>query len=47
VSIVLPDELEKELRRRAAELYGYKRGFITRAVIDAINDWLSKKREKK
>jgi len=46
VSVILPNELEEELRRRAAEVYGYKRGFITKAIIEAIVNWLERRREK-
>jgi len=46
ITISLPNNLEEELRRRAIELYGYKKGSLSKAVTDAIADWLERRREK-
>jgi len=47
ITISLPNNLEEELRRRIIELYGYKKGNLSKAVTEAIVDWLERKREKK
>jgi len=40
VTLTIPDDLEERLRRKAAEKYGLKRGFLRKAVIEAIRQWL-------
>jgi hypothetical protein len=41
MQIVIPDELEEELRKKASEEFGYKKGSISKAVEEAIQKWLS------
>jgi len=41
--LVLPDDLVKELRVRAAEMYGGEKGALSKAVADAIRLWLKQK----
>jgi len=38
----IPDELDKKLRIKAAERFGGKKGSLTKAIVEAIEDWLSK-----
>ncbi|HYU87823.1 MAG TPA: hypothetical protein VEL52_03935 [Candidatus Bathyarchaeia archaeon] len=40
VTLVLPDELAKELRLKAVEVYGGEKGWLGKAVTDAIRLWL-------
>ena len=40
MQIVISDELEKRLRKRAAEKFGLKKGSISEAVEEAIVNWL-------
>ncbi len=40
MTLVIPDELTKELRIRAVELYDGEKGALGRAVADAIRLWL-------
>jgi len=40
VTLVLPDELAKELRMKAVEVYGGEKGWLGKAVTDAIRLWL-------
>ena len=40
MQIVIPDELENRLRKRAAEKFGNKKGNISAAVAEAILNWL-------
>ena len=39
ISVVLPDELEKRLRLKALEVFGGKKGDLSRAVEEAIKTW--------
>ena len=41
--LVLPDDLVKELRVRAAETYGGEKGALSKAAADAIRLWLKQK----
>ncbi len=43
MQIVLSDELEDKLRKKAGLMYGVKKGSISKAVEEAINDWVSKR----
>jgi uncharacterized protein YjbJ (UPF0337 family) len=43
MQIVLPDGVEDELRKKAAERYGNRKGNISKAIEDAVTDWLKKK----
>ena len=43
LDIVIPEDLERELRVRVAELFSGERGAISRAVTEAIRLWLSKR----
>ena len=43
ISVDIPDELEKELRIKAIEEYGGKKGDLSRAVEAAIQTWVTKK----
>ena len=40
VTLVLPDELARELRMKAVEIYGGEKGWLGKAVTDAIRLWL-------
>jgi hypothetical protein len=42
MQIVLPDDLEEKLRKKAAEKYGNRKGNISKAIEEAITAWLSK-----
>jgi hypothetical protein len=41
--LVLPDDLVKELRVRAAEMYGGEKGALSKAVGEAIRLWLKQR----
>lgn len=41
--LVLPDDLAKELRVRAAEMYGGEKGTLSKAVGEAIRLWLKQR----
>jgi len=40
ISVVIPDELEQKLRKKAFELKGGKRGGLSEIVTEAITLWL-------
>ena len=46
MDIILPDDLEQRFREEVFERYGMKRGNITKAVQEAIKQWM-KEGEKK
>lgn len=39
--VYLPEELEKKFRKFSMETYGYSRGSLSRAAIEAIKSWIS------
>jgi len=43
ISVDLPDELEKQLRIKAVERFGGKKGDLSKAVEEAIKMWNTKK----
>jgi hypothetical protein len=43
ISVDLPDELEKQLRFKTVEIFGGKKGDLSRAVEEAIKTWITKK----
>jgi len=42
ICVVLSDELEKQLRFRTIEVFGGKKGDLTRAVEEAVKTWIAK-----
>jgi len=42
ISVDLPDELEKQLRLKTVEIFGGKKGDLSRSVEDAIKTWIAK-----
>ena len=43
ITVILSDELEKELRLKALEIFGGKKGDLSRAVEDAVKTWVNQK----
>lgn len=41
ISAMLSDELEKKLRLRALEIFGGKKGDLSRAVEEAVKTWVA------
>ena len=46
ITAIIPDELEKQLRLEALEVYGGKKGDLSRAVQEAIKTWISSDKKK-
>jgi len=44
VNLKIDDTLEKEFRRMAAERFEAKKGFLKKAIEEAISDWVKKNR---
>ena len=44
ISVEIPDELEKKLRFKTIEVYGGKKGDLSRAVGEAIKIWVVKEK---
>ena len=44
ISLGIPDELEKKLRLKTIEVYGGKKGDLTKAVEAAVETWVAKER---
>ena len=43
ICVELSDELEKQLRFKTIEIFGGKKGDLTRAVEEAVKTWIDKK----
>ncbi len=41
LTVRISDDIERALRRRAAQLYGAKKGALSRAIEEAIKVWIS------
>jgi len=44
ISVSLSDELEKSLRFKTVEIFGGKKGDLSRAVEEAITTWVAKEK---
>jgi hypothetical protein len=44
ISVDLPDELEKKLRFKTIEIFGGKKGDLSKAVEEAIKTWVAKEK---
>lgn len=42
IDVILPDELEKKFRNKVFKKFGMKRGNITSAIQEAIEQWIEK-----
>ncbi|MFW6128561.1 MAG: hypothetical protein ACOC6M_05205 [Halobacteriota archaeon] len=47
LTIVLDDEVEKELRKAVSELYGSSKGSLSRIIEDALRNYLHSAKEEK
>jgi hypothetical protein len=44
ISAILPDDLEKELRLKALNVFGGKKGDLSRAVEEAVKTWVTQEK---
>ncbi len=42
IDVILPDELEKNFRETVFKKFGMKRGNITLAIQEALEQWINK-----
>ena len=42
IGVGIPDELEKKLRFKTIEVYGGRKGDLSRAVEEAVETWVAK-----
>ena len=47
LNVVLSDDTEERLRKKAAEKFSLKKGSISQAIEEAIVDWLKKDKSNK
>jgi hypothetical protein len=47
IDIIMPDDLEKRFRKEVFKRLGMKRGNITLAIQEAIDQWIEKGEKKK
>jgi hypothetical protein len=40
ISVSIPDDLEQQLREKGVEKFGLRRGYLSKAVEEAIRLWL-------
>jgi hypothetical protein len=43
ISVELSDEMEKQLRFKTVERFGGKKGDLSRALEEAVKNWITKK----
>jgi hypothetical protein len=42
INLKIDDKLEKELRKVAAEKFEARKGFLKKAIEEAVRDWINK-----
>jgi len=42
LNITLPDDLEERVRKTAVKKFGAKKGFLSKAFVEALEEWLKK-----
>jgi len=47
ITVIIPDELEEKLRQGAVRRHGLRRGYLTKAVIEAIRKYLEEEAQTK
>jgi len=45
INLKIEDELEKEFRKVAAQKFEARKGFLKKAIEEAIRDWINKNSE--
>ena len=45
LNVNVPNSILNEFRKQATEKFGYKRGHIKQATIEAIEDWINKQKD--
>jgi hypothetical protein len=42
ISVSISDELEEKLRQKAIKEFGLRKGYLSKAVIKAVESWIEK-----
>lgn len=42
LNVIIPDELDEKFRKLAAKKFGLRKGFLSKAVIEALEEWVEK-----
>lgn len=45
INLKIDDELEKEFRKVAVEKFGARKGFIKKAIEEAVREWIYKNKK--
>ena len=45
INIRIPDELDEKIRQIAARKYGFRKGSLKKAIIEALEEWIRKNEE--
>jgi hypothetical protein len=40
ISVAMPNDLEERVRQKAIKKFGIKKGYLSKAVIEALESWL-------
>ncbi len=40
LNVNIPDELEEKLRMMAAKKFGFKKGSLKKAIVEALEEWI-------
>ena len=46
ITINVDDEVEAEFRKKSAEIYGFKKGYLGDAITEAMKKWLEEKKRR-
>ncbi|MDI6848057.1 MAG: hypothetical protein QMD23_08065 [Candidatus Bathyarchaeia archaeon] len=47
LNLRIPDQLEEELRRLAVKKFGARKGFLTKSIVEALEEWVKKNSQMK
>lgn len=40
ITVSIPDEIEESVRKKAMKKWGMKKGYLSKAVLEALKQWL-------
>jgi predicted DNA-binding protein len=47
LNLRIPDELEEKLRELAVKKFGARKGFLTKSIVEALEEWVRKNSQAK
>jgi len=42
INVRIPDELEEKVRLIASRKFGLRKGFLTKAIVEALEEWIKR-----